>query len=307
MSKINASPFRLALLQLGSLSASKASNISVARSAVAAAASSSPKPQLIVLPEIWNSPYAVTSFREYSERVPEVGSRWAEKGKTEGKEGKEEGETVRAMREMARESGCWLIGGSIPERCDKTDNIYNTCTVYDPEGTLVAVHQKVHLFDIDIPGRQTFKESDTLTGGDHLTTFETPFGKIGLGICYDIRFPEMAMIAARQGCVAMIYPAAFNITTGPMHWTLLQRARAVDNQMYIAMCSPARHPEAAYQAYGHSSVVNPLGDVIVEASHEPTTVFADIDTDLLATTRRNLPVTIQRRFDVYPDVAASSK
>ncbi|KIR36849.1 hydrolase [Cryptococcus deuterogattii MMRL2647] len=210
---------------------------------------------------------------------------------------------------MARSSGCWLIGGSIPERDEKTDNIYNTCTVYDPEGivqsTLVAVHQKVHLFDIDIPGKQTFKESDTLTGGSHLTTFTTPFGKIGLGICYDIRFPEMAMIAARQGCIAMIYPAAFNTTTGPMHWTLLQRARAVDNEIYVAMCSPARHPEAPYQAYGHSSVVNPVGDVVVEADHEPTTIYADIDPELLAATRRSIPVTVQRRFDVYPDVSSS--
>ncbi|WVF70851.1 hypothetical protein IAT40_005645 [Kwoniella sp. CBS 6097] len=297
MAAITAKPFRLALLQLGGLTSSKASNISIARKAVLEAASSTPKPQLIVLPEIWNSPYAVASFREYSEHVPKIGSVFG--GETE----KEEGETVTAMREMARSAGCWLIGGSIPQREASTDNIYNTCTVYDPEGTLVAIHQKVHLFDIDIPGRQTFKESDTLTGGKALTTFETPFGKIGLGICYDIRFPEMAMIAARQGCVAMIYPAAFNTTTGPMHWTILQKARAIDNQMYVAMCSPARHPEASYQAYGHSSVVNPLGDVLVEADIDPTTVYADIDVDLLQTTRRNLPVTIQRRFDVYPDVS----
>ncbi|ODO11996.1 hypothetical protein I350_00780 [Cryptococcus amylolentus CBS 6273] len=306
MAKVQASPFRLALLQLGGLTSSKSSNIASARSAVAAAAASHPKPQLIVLPEIWNSPYAVSSFREYSERVPEMGSKWSEEVKEGG-----EGETVRALREMARSSGCWLIGGSIPEKDDKTDNIYNTCTVYDPEGTLVATHSKVHLFDIDIPGKQTFKESDTLTGGSHLTTFTTPFGKIGLGICYDIRFPEMAMIAARQGCIAMIYPAAFNTTTGPMHWTLLQRARAVDNQIYVAMCSPARHPDAAYQAYGHSSVVNPVGDVVVEAGHEPETLYADIgnvaDPEQLATTRRNIPVTLQRRFDVYPDVAAGKE
>ncbi|WVQ97210.1 hypothetical protein IAU59_004320 [Kwoniella sp. CBS 9459] len=295
MAAITAKPFRLALLQLGGLTSSKASNISIARKAVLEAASSTPKPQLIVLPEIWNSPYAVASFREYSEHVPKVGSAFGAE--------KDEGETVTAMREMARSAGCWLIGGSIPQREASTDNIYNTCTVYDPEGTLVAIHQKVHLFDIDIPGRQTFKESDTLTGGKSLTTFTTPFGKIGLGICYDIRFPEMAMIAARQGCVAMIYPAAFNTTTGPMHWTILQKARAIDNQIYVAMCSPARHPEASYQAYGHSSVVNPLGDVLVEADIGPKTVYADIDVDLLQTTRRNLPVTIQRRFDVYPDVS----
>ncbi|WVR05659.1 hypothetical protein IAU60_002681 [Kwoniella sp. DSM 27419] len=297
MAAITAKNFRLALLQLGTLSASKASNINVARKAVQEAASSTPKPNLIVLPEIWNSPYAVTSFREYSEPIPRVGSKAGESSEAD------EGETVKALREMARSSGCWLIGGSIPQREASSDNIYNTCTVYDPEGTLVAIHQKVHLFDIDIPGKQRFKESDTLTGGKTLTTFDTPFGKIGLGICYDIRFPEMAMIAARQGCVAMIYPAAFNTTTGPMHWTLLQKARAVDNQIYVAMCSPARHPEASYQAYGHSSVVNPLGEVLAEADIGAETIYADIDVELLETTRKGLPVTVQRRFDVYTDVS----
>ncbi|WWC68431.1 uncharacterized protein I206_102358 [Kwoniella pini CBS 10737] len=302
MASIKAKSFKLALIQLGSLNSSKSNNIQIAKKAISKAISSfskdeENKPNLIVLPEIWNSPYAVNSFREYSEKIPKIGSKIGQLNENE------EGETVKAMREMARDNKIWLIGGSIPQKDEKTDEIFNTCTVYDPEGTLVAIHQKVHLFDIDIPGRQTFKESDTLTGGKSLTTFDTPFGKIGLGICYDIRFPEMATIAARQGCVAMIYPAAFNTTTGPMHWTLLQRARAVDNQIYVAMCSPARHPEASYQAYGHSSVVNPLGDILVEASHEPTTIYADIDVDLLNTTRRNLPVTIQRRFDVYPDVA----
>ncbi|RSH92664.1 hypothetical protein EHS25_008109 [Saitozyma podzolica] len=295
MAKISARPFRLALCQLGGTGKIKSHNIELARKIVAQAASSTPKPDLIVLPEIWNSPYAVTSFREYSEKIPEVGST--------GSDSDSEGETIKALREMARESGCWLIGGSIPEIEEKTDSIFNCATAYDPQGKLVAKHRKVHLFDIDIPGRQTFKESDSLTGGSTLTTFEAPFGKIGLGICYDVRFPEMAMVAARQGCAAMIYPSAFNTTTGPMHWTLLQRARAVDNQIYVSMCSPARNPEAAYQAYGHSMVVNPLGDVLVEADEHEAILYADIDTELLATTRRNLPVTIQRRFDVYPDVS----
>ncbi|WWC87978.1 uncharacterized protein L201_002880 [Kwoniella dendrophila CBS 6074] len=300
MAQISAKSSKLALLQLGGLTSSKSNNIKIAqkfiRDAIEGNDNNDKKLDLIVLPEIWNSPYSVNSFREYSEFIPSIGTKINEPSSKEG-------ETVKAMREMAKENKIWLIGGSIPQKDEKTDEIYNTCTVYDPEGTLVAIHQKVHLFDIDIPGKQTFKESDTLTGGKSLTTFETPFGKIGLGICYDIRFPEMAQIAARQGCVAMIYPAAFNTTTGPMHWTLLQRARAVDNQIYVAMCSPARHPEAVYQAYGHSMVVNPLGDVLTEASHEPTIIYADIDVDLLNTTRRNLPVTIQRRFDVYPNVA----
>lgn len=152
--------------------------------------------------------------------------------------------------------------GSIPEQSED-GRIYNSSPTFAPDGALVALHRKVHLFDIDIPGGITFKESETLTGGDRLTIVETgallskgvpverrltcvfsDFGKIGIAICYDLRFPEIAMIAARKGmflslllsfprvliprfagCIAMVYPAAFNTTTGPLHWDLLQRAR----------------------------------------------------------------------------------
>lgn len=213
-------------------------------------------------------------------------------------------DSVKALSEMAKETGVWLLGGSIPERDESDGKLYNTATVYNPKGELVAIHRKVHLFDIDIPGGITFKESETLTGGTKLTSFETEFGKIGLGICYDVRFPEMAMVAARKGCVAMIYPGAFNLTTGPLHWELLQRARAVDNQIYVAMCSPARDMSAGYHAWGHSMVVDPMGKVIATTEHEEAIIHADIDPEVVRKTRSGIPVTVQRRFDVYPDVSA---
>ena len=118
--------------------------------------------------------------------------------------------------------------GSIPER--DGSNVYNTCIIVSPKGEIVAKHRKVHLFDIDVPGKITFKESDTLTGGSSMTTFNTEFGTIGVGICYDLRFPEQAAIMRQRGCNLMVYPGAFNMTTGPAHWELLQRARALDNQ-----------------------------------------------------------------------------
>ncbi|KAJ3383135.1 hypothetical protein HDU80_001325, partial [Chytriomyces hyalinus] len=161
----------------------------------------------------------------------------------------------------------------------------------------------VHLFDIDIPGKQTFKESSVLSAGSEITTFDSPIGKIGVGICYDIRFPEMAMIAARKGCIAMIYPGAFNMTTGPLHWELLQRARAIDNQMYVAACSPARDETAGYVAWGHSSVVDPMGQVVAKLGEKEDIVYADLDVAFVETSRANIPVSVQRRFDVYPDVS----
>lgn len=175
--------------------------------------------------------------------------------------------------------------------------------VYSPDGEVIGKHRKVHLFDIDIPGKITFKESDILSPGSQITTFNTEYGKIGVGICYDIRFPELAMIAARQGCKMMVYPGAFNMTTGPLHWELLQRARAVDNQIFVATVSPARDKDAGYIAWGHSSVVNPNGQVIATTEDGEAIVYADIDFAELEKVRENIPVTKQRRFDVYPNVA----
>jgi len=163
--------------------------------------------------------------------------------------------------------------------------------------------QKVHLFDIDIPGKITFKESETLTGGDTMTFFDTGSARIGLGICYDVRFPELAMIAARKGCHILIYPGAFNLTTGPLHWELLQRARAIDNEIYFAMCSPARDLSAEYHAWGHSMIVDPMAAVIGEAAEGEEIVYAHIDPKSFKETRAAIPVTVQRRFDVYNDVS----
>ena len=202
---------------------------------------------------------------------------------------------------MAAENNIYLIGGSFPEVKDA--KLYNTCTVYNRAGKMIAVHRKAHLFDIDIPGKIKFKESDILSAGDEITIFDTEFGKIGLGICYDMRFPEMAMIAARKGAIAMVYPGAFNTTTGPLHWELLQRARAVDNQIYVAACSPARDLSADYHAYGHSSIVDPMANVVATCSEDEAVVVGEIDLEILQQTRSSIPVNSQRRFDIYPDVS----
>ena len=140
----------------------------------------------------------------------------------------------------------------------------------------MAVHRKVHLFNIDVPGKIRFQESEVLTGGQSLTEFDSEYGKVGVGICYDVRFPEMAMIAARRDAVAMIYPGAFNLTTGPLHWELLARARAVDNQIYVAVCSPARDMTASYNAWGHSTIVDPNGEIIAKAGEGEEIIYADL-------------------------------
>jgi len=137
-----------------------------------------------------------------------------------------------------------------------------------------------------------------------LDKIEADYGKIGLAICYDIRFPESAMIAARQGAFLLVYPGAFNLTTGPLHWSLLGRARAVDNQIYVALCSPARDMNATYHAWGHSLVADPSAEILMEAGEKEDMVYADLTNETIESTRKGIPIYSQRRFDVYPDVSA---
>jgi omega-amidase len=260
------------------VTADKNLNIATAREAVRAAAAQGA--ELVILPEIWNGPYATTAFPEYAESVPG-------------------GESTAMLSNVAKENKIWLVGGSVSERASD-GRIFNTCAVYNPEGDLVAKHRKVHLFDIDVPGKITFKESDTLTGGDKITVFNTPFGRVGVGICYDIRFPELAQLMRDKGAVILAYPGAFNLTTGPAHWQLLQQARAVDNQLYVLTASPARDPESGgYQAWGHSTAVSPWGDIIATTDEKPGTVHTTLDLTRVGDVRSSIPTAQQKRADIY--------
>ena len=179
----------------------------------------------------------------------------------------------------------------------------------NPSGEVVAKHRKVHLFDIDVPGGITFFESETLSPGSTVSHFETPFGEIGVGICYDIRFAEYAMLLRQKyNCLVLIYPGAFNMTTGPAHWELLQKARAIDNQCFVVTASPARSEQADvdnvkkyphYTAWGHSTVISPWGDIVATTDEKEGVVVADLDLDRLAEVRNGIPIGNQRRTDLY--------
>lgn len=254
--------------------------------------------EVIVLPEIWNSPYATSAFPEYAETLPQVGDDQCP-----------ESPSSAILMERAKQHNVFIVGGSIPEH--ENNHVYNTCLVYDPSGKVVAKHRKVHLFDIDVPGGITFFESDTLSPGNSLTTFSVPNKcDIGVGICYDIRFPEYAMMLCQSNsnCKLLLYPGAFNMTTGPAHWELLQRARALDNQCYVATASHARTEEADaskdskyphYTAWGHSSVVSPWGDVVTKADEKEALVVYDIDLDRVEEVRKGIPTSMQKRHDLY--------
>ena len=232
---------------------------------------------LIMLPEMWNGPYEARLFPTFAE--PEGGPSW------------------QFLSALAKERHVYLCGGSIAER--EGDRVYNTSYVFDPDGAQIAKHRKMHLFDIDVAGGQRFFESETLSPGNEVTTFSTPFGMMGLCICYDFRFPELARLMADQGAKVILVPAAFNTTTGPAHWKLLFRSRAVDNQVYTVGVAPARDLSASYHSWGHSIVCSPWGEVLSEMDEAEGVAITSLDLDRLDAVREQLPLLKHRRTDVY--------
>ncbi|KAL1139129.1 hypothetical protein AAG570_009189 [Ranatra chinensis] len=210
---------------------------------------------LVVLPECFNSPYGTKYFPEYSEKIPD-------------------GETSLALSKAAKDNSVYLIGGSIPEKSGS--KYYNTSTVWDPQGNLICKHQKVHLFDINIAGGVKFQESEILSPGDRLSVFNIGPCKVGLGICYDLRFHEMASLYRKQGIDLLVYPGAFNMNTGPLHWELLLRSRAVDNQVFVAAVCGAQDKNADYVAWGHSMLVDPWGKIMLQAEFQEDLLVGEI-------------------------------
>lgn len=228
--------------------------------------------------EMFNCPYETEKFPEYAE--PEGGECW------------------QYCSRLAEKYKIYLSAGTMPE-VDENGKIYNTAYLFDPQGRQIGKHRKIHLFDIDIKGRQSFQESDTLTAGNRCTVADTEFGKVGICICFDFRFPELARRMVLEGARFLLVPAAFNTTTGPAHWALMNRARAVDNQCFVAATSPARDAQASYQAWGHSMVVDPWGTVLGEMDEKEGCMITEINWMEAKRIREELPLLRARRPEVY--------
>ena len=267
---------KLALLQTP-VTECREDNLNRAYTRVAQAAAAGAR--LICLPEMFTCPYDNNWFRRLAE--PAEGPSW------------------QAMSQWARELGVWLVGGSIPEQ--EGHRLYNTAFVFDPKGQEIARHRKVHLFDIAVEGGQVFRESDTFTPGDRVTIFDAEGMRFGLCICFDFRFPELARAMTLQGAQVLLVPGAFNMTTGPAHWELLFRQRAVDNQVYTVGIAPARDPEASYVSYGNSMVCDPWGQVLIRAGEGAETLYRDLDPARVQAIRQQLPLLRARRPAVYED------
>lgn len=232
---------------------------------------------IAVLPEMFNCPYSNKYFKSFAES--------------------ENGESIAAMSQWARENGIILVGGSVPEK--DGDKLYNTCYVFDRSGELIAKHRKVHMFDVEIENGVSFRESKHFSPGNEITVFDTEFGKMGVMICFDIRFPELCRSMAKRGARLIFCPAQFNMTTGPKHWELSLRARAMDNELFFVGASAARYEGFAYECWGHSAAVSPFGEVIASCDEKEQLLLCDIDLAEVDSVRKQLPTFLKLREDVY--------
>ncbi len=209
-----------------------------------------------------------------------------------------EGRIQDFLRDTAKKNHIWLVGGTIPLKDpDNPKKIFAACLVYNDQGILVARYDKIHLFDVDLRKHQErHRESDTITPGNQIMTLDTPYGKLGLAICYDLRFPELFRKIQSSGAEIVALPAAFTYITGLAHWDILIRARAIENQVYmIASAQTGLHTNQR-KTYGHSMIVDPWGEVKGSMSEEVGVICGEVDLKFLHQLRGDFPVLQHQRL-----------
>lgn len=201
------------------------------------------------------------------------------------------------LTEKALNLRTWIVGGSLPVLAG-ADKVYARCPVYNPKGERVAYYDKMHLFDVTVNSAgESYHESSSIAAGGDAVVVETPLGKLGLSICYDLRFPELYRELVVRGAVLFTVPSAFTKTTGAKHWDLINRARAVENLAFvIAAAQTGRHANGR-ETWGHSMVVDPWGEVLAQRARDPGVVMAAIDTEAQQLLRQQFPALSHRRFN----------
>lgn len=248
-------------------------NFASARRQVAEAAQQGAS--LVLLPEYW----------------PIMGMK--ESDKVAHAERLDDGPIQKCMSEMARENGVWLIGGTLPMAAPDADKVLNTTMVYNPQGEHVVRYDKIHLFSFT-RGEESYDEAKTIVHGTRVGTFDAPFGRVGLSVCYDLRFPEL--YRAMGDCALIVVPAAFTYTTGRAHWEILLRARAIENQCYVlAAAQGGQHPNGR-RTWGHSMLVDPWGDIKAMLPEGEGVIVGEIDPPHLQRVRESLPALKHRKL-----------
>ncbi|MFC5475090.1 carbon-nitrogen hydrolase family protein [Paraherbaspirillum soli] len=268
----HADSFRVAAIQMVSTPQLE-QNFSTARRLATEAAQQGA--QLVLLPEYW----------------PIMGMH--ETDKLAHAETLDAGPIQTFMAQLARELRIWLIGGTLPMATDEADKILNTTLVYNPDGQRVARYDKIHLFSFT-KGEESYDEARTIAYGKDVSTFDAPFGQVGLSVCYDLRFPEL--YRAMGDCSLIVMPAAFTYTTGKAHWETLLRARAIENQCYVlAAAQGGQHPNGR-RTWGHSMLIDPWGEIKSVLAEGEGLVSGNIDPHYIKEVRGNLPALRHRKL-----------
>ncbi|MBX3273373.1 MAG: carbon-nitrogen hydrolase family protein [Sandaracinaceae bacterium] len=208
----------------------------------------------------------------------------------------EGGPILDRMRALARAHGVDLVLGGFWERGASAGKVKNACVHLDADGAVKAIYRKIHLFDVDLPDGTRLVESDTVEPGTDVVVTDTPFGRLGLSVCYDLRFPELYRRLVDGGAIALAIPAAFTLTTGKDHWHVLLRARAIEAQCYVLAAAQTGHHFGRRYSYGHALVVDPWGTVLAEHGEGEGAVVARLDAETVARVRRALPSLAHRRL-----------
>ncbi|OXI89541.1 acyltransferase [Burkholderia sp. AU31652] len=261
----SATPFQVAALQMVS-TPDVARNLAEARRLIAEAAGEGA--QLVLLPEY----FCFMGHRDTD--------------KLALAEPYQDGPIQRFLADAARRHGVWVIGGTLPLKAPEPDRVLNTTLVFDPSGNEAARYDKIHLFNFE-KGDESFDEARTIRAGDTVVAFDAPFGRVGLSVCYDLRFPELYR---RMGdCTLIVVPSAFTYTTGRAHWETLLRARAVENQCYVLAAAQGGKHENGRRTWGHSMLIDPWGEIVAVRDVGASVVLGAIDPQRIADVRQSLP------------------
>ena len=267
---------RLACVQMTSRN-DKPANLETAERLVARAASAGA--EIVVLPEKWNAIGDADTLHAAAEPV-------------------DGGESVEAMSGWAERHGITLVGGSITERREGREKLSNTCLVFGPDGALAALYRKIHLFDVEVGGH-VYRESEAEEPGDEPVLAEADGWKLGLSICYDVRFPELYRVLALEGADVLTVPSHFTLHTGRDHWEVLLRARAIENHCYVAAAAQIGETRPGKPSYGRSLIADPWGLVLAQAPDDETVITAELERRRLVDVRTGLPSLASRRPEAY--------
>lgn len=269
------SAFKVAAIQMAS-GPNVSGNLNEARRLIENAVQQGAK--LVVLPEF----FAIMGMKETDKYVV--------------REQPNNGQIQSFLSETARKNKIWIVGGSIPMTADAPNKVRNSCLVYNELGELVARYDKIHLFNLEL-GNEQYHEADTIEAGNQVVVVDSPFGRIGLAVCYDLRFPEL--FRAMKDVDIIVLPAAFTATTGKVHWEALVRARAIENLSYVIAAAQGGYHVNGRETHGHSMIVDPWGRILDELSRGSGVVMAEVNRGYQTSLRNSLPALSHRTLNCH--------